>query len=911
MLAISSSSLAIMGGALSLAQDEDDAIDADPLVEGLLERMSVAEKIGQLFIVTFAGNDLDARSDIVDLVVNYKVGGVMPLGTNEDIVNGSTLVEQVIALNRGLQEWAAIESVVITGTAEITATVTPTVTSVITRTRSTPTPTLATLAPRPTVTLTTAVTVTGEITETTPRENFVPLLIAVEHEGDGFPYTHFRHGLTAVPNSMAIGATWNPENALTVGRIVGRELSALGFSVLLGPSLDVLDRPRLERPSDLGTRCFGGDPYWVGVMGQAYIRGVHAGSEGGMATIAKHFPGLGRSDRRVNQEVAVIQKSLEELRRVELVPFFAVAQEGKEDRLGITDAIMPAHVRFGEVRPKAKPVSFDADAMHKLMSLPELSDWREKGGVIVSDALGAPAVRKYSDPYLETFNHRYIASEAFNAGNDILLLSRFALDDSWEAHYSNVRDTIEFFSEKYETDLSFQAKVDEAVRRVLTLKHRLHPEFSLPSVLPSLERATSVLGKGEAEIVHLPQESVTLLSPESTDRLPDPPVPGDEVAIFVDGRQGTDCSECEPYHLIEPSALKQTLVRLYGPEASGRVNPDRIHTHTFTDLERFLFESEAYPELAGLLEARLSRADWLIFAMLDVDTERYPQSDALKEFLALRDDILQGKKVVVLAYNAPYYLDTTEVSKLSAYYCMYSKLPTFVDASVRSLFQEFPPLGNSPVTVEGINYDLFQQTQPDPDLMEMVEVHQTGLPETEGEGTPQPLDVKKGDKLQLYTSVILDRNGRPVPDGTEIVLRFFYPEEKLEDRQVALTIGGVASTEIMLDRAGSLEISVAGSAYKLLAQVPEDEKVEFQTIVPPTNTPTATPTATSTSTATPTATSTHTPSPTPTATATPTPTFTPVLIKRVTGTTLSVALMGVIGLGIVVLLILVGWGRSA
>jgi beta-N-acetylhexosaminidase len=645
-------------------------------------------------------------------------------------------------------------------------------------------------------------------------------------------------------------------------------------------------------------------------MGQAYIRGVHDGSDGKVATVAKHFPGLGRSDRRVNQEVATIQKSLEELKRVELVPFFAVAQEDEEDSLGVTDAIMTAHIRFGEVRPKAKPVSFDADAMHRLMSLPELSEWREQGGVIVSDALGAPAVRKYSDPYQETFNHRYIASEAFNAGNDILILSQFALDESWEAHYRNITDTIGFFQEKYQTDLSFQSKADEAVRRVLIMKHRLYPEFSLPSVLPDIAYAESVLGRGEAEIVRLPQESVTLLSPESTDRLVDPPVPGEELIIFVDDRQGTDCVECESYHLIEPLALKQTLVRLYGPEASGRVHPDRIHTYAFTELKRFLFEPESYSDLVTILSAHLSRADWLLFAMLDVDTERYTQSDTLKELLAKRDDVLQGKKVIVLAYNAPYYLDTTEVSKLTAYYCMYSKLPTFLDASVRALFQEFPPLGDSPVTVEGINYDLFEQMQPNPDQMESVEVYQQGLPETENGGTPQPLEVKKGDKLQLYTSIILDRNGRPVPDGTEIVFRFFYQEEKLEDRQIVLTVDGIASTEYTLDRAGSLEISVAGSKYTLVAQVPEDEKVEFQTVVPPTNTPTATPTSTPTATATPTATPTHTPTSTPTATSTVTPTHTPIPVKRVTERTFSVALLGILGVGIIVFLILVGWGHS-
>jgi beta-N-acetylhexosaminidase len=617
---------------------------------------------------------------------------------------------------------------------------------------------------------------------------------------------------------------------------------------------------------------------------------------------------LGGSDRPVNLEVATVRRSLEELRNVELVPFFAAAQADGDDRSHVTDAMMTAHARYGAVRTTAKPLSFDAEVMHTLVNLPEMVTWRDQGGVIFSDALGVPAVRKYSDPFLKTFNHRYIAREAFNAGNDVLLLSQFALDDSWEAHYDNIIDTIEFFREQYETDLSFQARVDESVRRILVLKFRLYPEFELSLVSPDEQEAQVVLGEGNAEVVRMARESLTLLSPQSTDRLPAPPVPDEVILTFVDDRQVRACETCDPFYAIDPQSLKQTLVRLYGPQASARVDPERIYTYTFTDLDRFLAEPESYPDLAGRLEAHLVDADWLLFAMLDIDLDRYPHSGALKSFLALRDDAIQGKKVVVLAYNAPYYLDTTEVSKLSAYYGIYSKLPAFVDVSVSSLFQEFPPLGAPPVTVQGINYNLFVQMEPDPN--QVIQVRPVGLPDVELQGTPQPLEVKKDDKLQLATSVILDQNGNPVPDGTPIEFRFFYPNEKLETRQVAFTTGGVALIDFVLDRAGSLDISVIGSEAKLRAEVPEDEMVEFQTVVPPTATLTPTATPTSTPTATPTALPTPTATPTlrPTATLTPTSVPTVIPTKRVTGRALSVALLEVLAIGLVVLLVLIGRG---
>ena len=929
--------LPVAGSKSSLLQaqvNDDDGLVADPFVDDLIARMTAAEKIGQLFVVTFRGNDLSVQADIVNLLVNYKVGGVMLSGTNQSL-NDDPGVEQVVALNRGLQQWAAIASLpeialitstlAITATPEITTTpaiapgppVTPTlpvtttvpITAVLPITATvTPTATAAvitpTVIPEATISPSATLSSTGWISGAVFREDYIPLLIAIEHEGDGPPYTHLRNGLTAVPNAMAIGATWNADNALIVGEIVGRELGALGVNMLLGPSLDVLDRPRPERPSDLGTRSFGGDPYWVGVMGRAYIRGVHLGSEGQVATVAKHFPGLGGSDRRINQEVALIQKSLEEAKRVELVPFFGVARSQNGDRLGVTDAVMTGHVRFRfqGIRMNVRPLSFDTEAMHLLMNLPELSAWRDEGGVVVSGALGVPAVRKYYEPDLKSFNHRYIVREAFNAGNDILLLSEFALDDSWDTHYRNVIDTIEFFQEQYETDLSFQAQVDQAVRRVLTLKHRLYPDFAPSGVLADLEQAQGVVGRGAAEIVRIAQESITLLSPPSTDRFLEPPVPGEEMIIFVDDRQWSDCADCESQFVMDPQKLKQTLVRLYGPQASGRVEPDQIYTYTFTELKQFLLEAETYPDLAGRLTEELGRADWILFAMLDVDPAAFAQSDAVKQFLSLRDDALQGKNVVAMAYNAPYYLDTTEVSKLTAYYGVYSQLPSFLDVSVRSLFQEFPPLGSSPVTVEGINYNLLMQMEPDPS--QVIEVREVSLSEPDSEGTPQPLEVKKGDRLQLYTNVIVDRNGHPVPDDTQIEIRFFYAEEKLETRQLAYTANGIASTEFSLDRAGSLEISVTGSEAKLVVTIPEEESVEFERVVPPTATSTATPTPTPTNTTTATTTPTATSTSTPTSTATPTVTPTPVLVKRVTGQVLSISLLEITVAGIAVFWVL-------
>ncbi|MGA9351787.1 MAG: glycoside hydrolase family 3 N-terminal domain-containing protein [Anaerolineae bacterium] len=807
------------------AQSESDYI------QGLIDGMSVEEKVGQLFLVTFAGSDLGPESDVAELIRDYRVGGVVLLAGNGNFTNGEGTPLQVAELTNGLQALAFSQPL------------------------------------------------TGTTTS-------VPLFIAITQEGDGVPYTQITSGVTEVPNNMALGATWNVKNAEKIGEIVGRELSAMGINMLLGPSLDVLDNPRPGLKGDLGTRVFGGDPYWVGKFGQAYIRGVHIGSEGRVGVVAKHFPGHGGSDRRADEEVATVQKSLQELRKIELAPFFAVTQLKEDDSQAVADALMTSHIRYrgfqGNIRQLTRPISFDPQALQALMALPEFEPWRSEGGLMVSDALGVPAVRKYYDPQLLTFPHKRIAQEAFLAGNDILVLSQFALTDSWPEQLENIKVTIQFFRDKYLSDPNFQARVNEALRRILSLKHRLYPDFSLEAVQVDVDRLPEVVGQGRENVRQVAQEAITLIYPgpeELADRLPSPPLIDDDILIFTADRQASDCPACEPFPFIESDALQRTILQLYGPEAIGQVDPSRINSLTFSQLKQFLAEG-AVPGVD--VEGLVREADWLIFAMLDLNLEDYPKSDAVKSLLKLRPDVLPGKKVVVLAYNAPYYLDSTEISKLTAYYGIYSKVEPFVEASVRALFQEFMPLGISPVSVEGIKYNLISQTEPDPN--QIIEIIPPAML-VKQEGTPTPIDLNVGDTLRVRTSVILDRNGHQVPDGTPVVFRLLYPAESVESPpHYVTTVGGVAETTIKLEKTGELNITVtsdpARTSNTLKVIIQGDEPATIATVMPPptdTPTPTFTPIPTSTPTDTPMPTLTPTPTDTPTPTSTPTfpPTFTP------------------------------------
>jgi beta-N-acetylhexosaminidase len=369
------------------------------------------------------------------------------------------------------------------------------------------------------------------------------------------------------------------------------------------------------------------------------------------------------------------------------------------------------------------------------------------------------------------------------------------------------------------------------------------------------------LGKSNGTVAQIAHEAVTLLYPSAEElplRVPRPPRLDEDILIFTDAREVRECDDCTPFYLVDPRALEDTILAMYGPDATGQVNPARVRSYTFEDLSSFL--QSGSPNL----EPVIRDAEWIVFGMLDYSPILYPSSGALKRFLRDWTVAVQTQRIIVMAYQAPYYLDTTEVSKLTVYYGLYSKAEPFINASIRALFLEQIPEGQSPVTVTGVGYDLAKQLSPDPGQVIAVDV--ADKPVQEG-GTPAPIKLEVGDPLRVRTSVIIDNNGRPVPDGTPVTFHSFYVQEQLERRVEAVTRDGVAEADITLELAGQIEIRAtsdpATNSRPLFVVLGETTQILTPT---PTPTPTFTPT----------------PTPTPIPTATPTPTWTPTPIPTVT-----------------------------
>jgi len=765
----------------------------------LLNQMTPEEKVGQLFLITFQGSTLSEESELFALMQDYQIGGVILSRADDNFSGPQNTVESATALITQLQqknwEYAQLSS---------------------------------------------------KEEKEEKQKAYIPLFIGISQDGDSFPFDQILSGISTLPNQMAIGATFSTDLAKASGELLGRELKACGFNLYLGPSLDVLDASYSASGASLGTRTYGGDPYWVGELGKSFISGLHVGSNTKIAVIAKHFPGRGSSDRLPEEEVATVRKSLEQLKLIELAPFFAASTLDPNEPTTTSDGFLVSHIRYqgfqGNIRETTKPVSFDSSALNSILNLAQFTAWRNAGGILVSDSLGGKAIRGFFDPDNKNFDGKQIALNAFLAGNDLLYLDDFqSTNDANEM--ITVRATLDLFAQKYHEDNAFAERVDESVLRILTLKFKIYDIFSLSSILPQQEQL-GVLGQGHDVLSKIARNAATLINPsveELSSILPDPPSSNDRIIFLTDTISAAQCSTCEEEEIFSANALEETVLRLYGESGTGQILKRHLNSLSFNDLSEYLDNSSSRADVGSAI----SEANWVVFSILDIDKER-PSSNALKRLLTENPGILHDKNVIVFAFNVPFYLDATDLTYIDAYYCLYSKTDEFIETAARLLFQEVVPKGHSPVSIPVVGYDLIEMTYPDPSQTIPLAIDSDNLSESKKTESKKSgvenLVFKVGDILPIKAGPILDRNGLIVPDGTVVYFLIDHMGEKEQSTIIqAQTKGGIASMSYPIQSYGRVEIRVQSDPAKnsdifILDIVSEEGSVLSQ--ITPTSLPT-------------------------------------------------------------------------
>lgn len=262
----------------------------------------------------------------------------------------------------------------------------------------------------------------------------IPLLISTDQEGGAVVY-RLTAPATAMPGNMALGATRSTADARRSARVIGSELAAVGINQDYAPVADVNVNP--ANPV-IGVRSAGADPALVSSMVSAQITGYHAG---GVATVAKHFPGHGDTAVDSHFGLPEVTHTRAQLNAIDLPPFRAAIRRG-------VDTIMTAHVVLRSVDPSGAPATMSRPILTGL-----LREQMGYDGLIVTDALDMGGATADYPPAVAPVR-------AFQAGADQLVLAP-QLDTAFGAVLAAV-DSGEIS----------RKRLDESVARILTLKRQ-------------------------------------------------------------------------------------------------------------------------------------------------------------------------------------------------------------------------------------------------------------------------------------------------------------------------------------------------------------------------------------------------------------------------------------------------------
>lgn len=263
-----------------------------------------------------------------------------------------------------------------------------------------------------------------------------PFFIAVDEEGGRvarIANSDF-FNVASYKSMEDIGKSGDASKAEEVGRQIGLYLKELGFNLDFAPVADTNTNPQ---NIVIGDRSYGSDPALVACMVSAQLDGMH---DSGIMGTLKHFPGHGDTKDDTHSGYVSIEKTWDELKECELVPFITALPKA--------DMVMVSHITAVNVTSDKLPTS-----MSETMITGKLRNELGYDGVIITDAMAMGAVA-------DNYTSAEAAVTAVKAGVDIVLMP-LNLDEAFNGVMNAVTDG----------EISME-RLDESVMRILKLKAR-------------------------------------------------------------------------------------------------------------------------------------------------------------------------------------------------------------------------------------------------------------------------------------------------------------------------------------------------------------------------------------------------------------------------------------------------------
>ena len=389
----------------------------------------------------------------------------------------------------------------------------------------------------------------------------IPLLTAsnLEYGGNGSAIEGTYYG-----REMLAAATGDVERAYQLGKVSCSEGAAVGVNWSFAPVVD-LDL-NYHNPIT-NVRTFGSDLQTVIDMGKAYIRGA---KEEGVATSVKHFPGDGVDERDQHLVTSVNALSCKEWNESYGKIYKEMIEAGTLTVMAAHIAL-PAYEEYFDQKPceRILPATLSENLLKKL-----LREQLEFNGLIVTDA--TPMVG-----FCSAMDRATAVPLSIENGCDMFLFNR------------NMEEDFRLMREGYEKGILSDARLEEAVKRILATKAAMHlPEKQEKGQLVPDASALDILNceTYDCWAKECADEGVTLVK---------------------------DIQKLLP---IDPKKHKRVLLELMGDFPSNkRVCESFVRELEARGFEVTVYEPEGFEVMEDSVESFKSRYD-LIFYVGNIET---------------------------------------------------------------------------------------------------------------------------------------------------------------------------------------------------------------------------------------------------------------------------------------------------
>ena len=240
-------------------------------------------------------------------------------------------------------------------------------------------------------------------------------------------------GVEKIEPMAQVGKSQNYERANEIGTTIGKYIKNLGFNLDFAPDTDVLTD---SNNTEIGDRSFGNDPEVVGKMATEVVKGLQSEN---ISTVLKHFPGHGCSIGNSHQGFSLSNRTEEELKKCEIVPFKTAIENG-------ADCVMVAHMSLPNVTGDNIPATLSKKVVTDMLKT-ELNF----KGVVFSDSMSMGAIT-------ENYGTGDACVKAVEAGIDMVLMPE-NLDEAYNAVLEAVKN-----------GKISQERLDDAVSRIIKAK---------------------------------------------------------------------------------------------------------------------------------------------------------------------------------------------------------------------------------------------------------------------------------------------------------------------------------------------------------------------------------------------------------------------------------------------------------